>query len=171
MGCGAVLEGMSAVPIPSLAELQSLDMDGFLKRLDTSLGFIQSSSTLDGIAPKDVQHRARAEPRFERSDELVRKTMRSLLLVGSFGDLPEEGRVHPGMQARLWNSMQEMDDSVLGMNRLLGSLTPTERADVGRLMREDVTASARILDALDDEAVKAGVTHRRREHLREFALG
>lgn len=167
VGCGAVMEGMSAVPVPSLAELKALDMDGFLARLDTSLGFIQSSSTFDGVISNKVIKDARKDPRFERSEDTVRKTMRSLLLTGSFGDLPEAGRAHPGMQARLWSSMQEMDEAVLGMNTLMTSLTPTERADISRLMREDPTAAPRILDALDQEGVKAGVTEKRRAHMRE----
>jgi hypothetical protein len=167
LGCGAVLEGISAVPVPSVAELAALDMDGFLRNLDTSLGFIRSTSTLDSIVTKEVQSGARKDPRLQGSEELVRKTLRSMLLTGSFGDLPEAGRAHPGVQARLWNSLQEMDDAVLGMNKLLTSLTPTERADVTRLMRDDPTAAPRVLDALDDEAVKAGVNEKRRTHLRE----
>ncbi len=168
VGCGAVLEGMQAAPIPSLGELQALDMDGFLKRLDTSLGFIQSSSNLASMVSKDVATNVRKDPRFEDSEALVRKTLRSLLLTSSFTDLPDAGRMHPGMQARLWNSMQEMDDAVLGMNKMLTSLTPTERADVSRLMREDATVAPRILDALDEEGVKAGVNEKRRTHLREL---
>jgi len=169
VGCGAVLEGISAVPVPSVAQLQALDMDGFLQGLDSSLGFIQSTNTLDSIVSKEVQRSARAEPRFEQSDDTVRKMIRSMLLVGSFGDLPEVGRVHPGVQARLWNSMQEMDDAVFGMNRVLTSLTPSERADIRRRMREDASAGPRVLGALDDEAVKAGVNLKRREHMREVA--
>lgn len=167
LGCGAVMEGLSAVPVPSVAELQALDMDGFLRSLDTSLGFIRSSSTLDHVLPRDVQLAARKDPRFETSEDLVRKTLRSLLLVGSFGDLPEAGRMHPGVQARMWSSLQEMDDAVLGMNRMMTSFTPTERSDISRLMRDDPTAAPRILDALDQEAVKAGVNDKRRDHLRE----
>lgn len=168
VGCGAVLEGMSAAPVPSLAELSALDMDGFLKRLDTSLGFIQSSSNVTRLVPNEVAVGARKDPRFEDSEALIRGTLRSLLLTSSFTDLPEAGRMHPGMQARLWNSMQEMDDAVLGMNKVLTSLTPTERADVSRLMREDPTVTPRILDVLDEEGVKAGVNEKRRAHMREL---
>jgi hypothetical protein len=168
VGCGAVLEGMSAVPVPSVAELQALDMDGYLRRLDTSLGFLQSSSSLGGILTKDVMATARREPRFARSEEVVRKTLRSMLLVGSFNDLPEPGRAHPGMQARLWNSMAEMDEAVLGMNTMMTSLAPTERADISRFLREDASAAPRILDTLDAEAEKAGVNEKRRAHLRDI---
>lgn len=167
VGCGAVMEGMSAVPVPSIAELEALDMGSFLKRLDTSLGFIQSSASTGSLVTSDMHAAARADPRFERADETVRKTLRTLLLASSFGDLPEAGRAHPGMQSRMWSSLQEMDEATLGMNRMLGSLTPTERADIGRLLREDATSSARILGALDDEAVKAGVTDKRRTHLQD----
>ncbi|MEZ4295570.1 MAG: twin-arginine translocation signal domain-containing protein [Polyangiaceae bacterium] len=167
LGCGAVLEGVSAVQVPSVAELMALDVDGFLKNLDTSLGFLRSSSSLDSLVSRNVQMAAKKDPRFEKSEDLVRKTMRSLLLVGSFGDLSEAGRVHPGVQSRMWSSLGEMDEAMTGMNRTLTSFTPTERADIGRLMREDPAAGPRILDALDDEAVKAGVTETRRTHLRE----
>src|SRR5262245_49663230 len=97
LGCGAVLEGMSAVPLPSLAELRALDMDGFLKNLDSSLGYIQSTSTLESIVPRDVIIQAHKDPRLSSAESVVRKTLRSMLLVGSFGDLPEAGRVHPGV--------------------------------------------------------------------------
>ena len=46
-------------------------------------------------------------------------------------------------------------------------MTPTERADINRIMREDPTLGPRILDAIDAEAVTAGVSEKRREHLRQ----
>lgn len=167
VGCGAVMEGLSAVPVPSLDELAALNMDGFLKSLDTSLGYLRSSSSLDSLVSKDVQDLARKDPRFSKSEEVVRSTMRQLLLTGSFSDLPEVGRLHPGMQARMWSSVQEMDDAVGGMNKMLTSLTPTERADISRLLREDPTVTERVLQTLDEEGAKAGVNEKRRNHMRE----
>ncbi|MBK8254260.1 MAG: twin-arginine translocation signal domain-containing protein [Polyangiaceae bacterium] len=167
VGCGAVMEGLAAVPVPSIDELSALNMDGFLKSLDTSLGYLRSSSSLDALVSKDVQDLARKDPRFSKSEEVVRSTMRQLLLTGSFGDLPEVGRLHPGMQARMWSSVQEMDDAVGGMNKMLTSLTPTERADISRLLREDPTVTERVLQTLDEEGAKAGVNEKRRNHMRE----
>ena len=167
VGCGAVMEGMTAVPVPSLAELQALDMGSFLKRLDTSLGFIQSSSSLASLVTKDVEASSRKDPRFEHAGDLVRKTLRSLLLTSSFHELSEAERLHPGMQARLWGSMAEMDEAVLGMNKLMTSFTPTERADLSRALREDPTLGASALKVLDEEGEKAGVTDARRKHLQD----
>ncbi|MFO0587324.1 MAG: hypothetical protein U0441_07290 [Polyangiaceae bacterium] len=164
-GCGAVLEGMTSAPVPSIAELQALDMGGFLKRLDTSLGFIQSSSTLGSLVKGDVAALARKDPRFEHAEDLLRKGFRSLLLTSSFHDLDEAGRLHPGMQARLWASMGEMDEAVLGMNKLVTSFTPTERADLDRVLRDDATLGSRILKALDEEGEKAGVNDVQRRRL------
>ncbi|MFO0587323.1 MAG: twin-arginine translocation signal domain-containing protein [Polyangiaceae bacterium] len=168
VGCGAVMEGMTAVPVPSIAELQALDMEGFLKRLDTSLGFIQSQSSVASLVTKDAQSKMGKDPRFESAGPLVRKTLRSLLLTSSFHELPEAGRLHPGMQARLWNSMADMDEAVLGMNKLMTSFTPTERADLHRALREDPTLTAAALKVLDEEGEKAGVTDARRKHLQNM---
>ena len=167
VGCGAVLEGMTSVPVPSIAELQALDIDGFLKRLDTSLGYIQSSSTLAALVKHDVAAHAGSDARFEHADGLVRKTLRTLLLTSSFKDLDEAGRLHPGVQARLCASMAEMDEAVLGMNKLTTSFTPTERADLQRELRDDPTLGPRILKALDEEGEKAGVNEVRRKHLQD----
>ncbi len=169
IGCSAVLDGMraSASAVPGADELLALDMDSFLKRLDSSLGFIQSTSSLDSVLPNGARTIAKTDPRFEHSEEVVRKTLRTLLLSSSFSDLPEAGRAHPGMQMRMMSSLKEMDDAMIGMNTMLTSLTSTERSDIGRLMRKDPTVTNRILNGLDDEALKAGVNEKRRTHLND----
>ena len=165
LGCGAALEGAASVAVPSVAELAALDMEGYLRRLDTSLGFIQSSSSLTGLFSNEAAQEARKDARFEGAEALIRGTLRSLLLAGSVADLPDAGRAHPGMQARLWASMQEMDDAVSGMNTMMTSFAPTERSDMNRALREDPTLAPRVLQALDEEGVKAGVNDKRRAHL------
>src|SRR5262245_12165538 len=74
------------------------DMDAFLAQLDHGMEAIAKGAPLKDFFPARAEH-----------EKLVKKSLRSLLLVGSFRDLPEEARVHPGMQERMWGSMQEMD--------------------------------------------------------------
>jgi hypothetical protein len=107
---------------------------------------------------------------YVKGQEVLRKTLRSLLLVGSFHDLPDEGRAHPGMQERMWRSMGEMDEAMLGLASALEGLTPTERADIGRALRDDPGLGMRIVEALDREASAQGVPMSRRLHLRAIAV-
>lgn len=161
-GCGAL---QSFVEVPAADELLALDMEGFLARLDASLGFIRSSSSIDALIPASIMREAEQDQRFSGSDALARDALRSMLLVSSFGELPEAGQAHPGVQARMLGAMDELDRSVLGMHRTMKALTPTERADAARALREDRSLRARVLGKLDREADLAGVAPSRRAHM------
>ncbi|MDI1477001.1 hypothetical protein [Polyangium sp. y55x31] len=157
--------GTAASPI---AVMSPEEMDRFLARLDGGLASLKNgnSSPITSMFPKlDA-----TDSKYQKQDELVRKTLRSLLLVGSFNDLPEEGRAHPGMQARMWDGMGEMDEAMLGMTSELEALTPTERADIGLRMRKDPGLGMRIVEAIDEDAAKAGISMERRLHLRSIAV-
>ncbi|MEZ4295574.1 MAG: hypothetical protein R3B70_11410 [Polyangiaceae bacterium] len=164
LGCGAVLEGVSAVQVPSVAELMALDVDGFLKNLDGSLGFLRSSSSLDSLVSRNVQMAARTRASEKSEDRPQDDALAPRRLVRRSAS--QAGRVHPAEQSRMWALSARWTEAMTGMHRTMTSFTPTERADIGRLMRE-VDRRPRILDALDDEAVQAGVTEKRRAHLRE----
>ncbi|MDC3954631.1 hypothetical protein [Polyangium jinanense] len=162
LGCAGTT-GAAASPI---AVMSPAEMDRFLARLDGGLDALKTGEGhLTSMYPKlDV-----TDPKYPKQEKLVRKTLRSLLLVGSFNDLPEEARVHPGMQARMWNGMGEMDEAMLGMTSELEALTPTERADIGLRMRKDPGLGMRIVEAIDEDAAKAGISMERRLHLRSIA--
>ena len=91
--------------------------------------------------------------------------MRSLLLVGNFGDLSVAGQVHPGVQKRLQYSAPEMDAAVFGTMNQMKSLSPTARADIQSALREDPTLGARTFEAMDLEAAAVGASNRRRKQL------
>lgn len=161
-GCAGLAAQIDAID-PS--ELASLDMDGFLRGLDATLGFLRSSSTLDSVVPEPVRREAERDPRWRDSDSLVRDAIRTLFLTSSFGELSEAGQAHPGMQARMWTAMDEVERGVSGMHAVTKALTPTERADIARALRRDPALGQRVLEALDREAVRAGVSESRRAHL------
>ncbi|MRG94880.1 hypothetical protein [Polyangium spumosum] len=163
LGCA----GTTGAAAPPVALVSPEEMDRFLARLDGGLDKLKTGeSSIASLFPKldstDSNH--------QKQDVLVRKTLRSLLLVGSFNDLPEEGRVHPGVQDRMWSGMGEMDEAMLGMTSALDSLTPTERADIGLRMRKDPGLGMRIVEAIDQDAAKAGIPMERRLHLRAIAV-
>jgi hypothetical protein len=165
-GCAGITEALAPPPLP----LSNRDMELFLSRLDHSMKAVSTTNALSSLLPKKALDKIKTDdPEFQKNDQLFRKTLRSLLLVGSFKDLPEEGRVHPGMQDRMWRALPEMNDAMLGMTDMLEALTPTERADIGRMLRKDPDLGMRIIGALDNEAAVAGVTLARRMHMRTVA--
>lgn len=164
--CAGRHEGLLLVPPsnPSVA-----DMEAYLGRLDRSLHTVATGpAPFSRIFPD--KKLITDDPRIKSGDELLRKNLRSLLLVGSFQDLSEEGRAYPGMQARLWNSMTEMDEAMRGTHKAMHDLTPTERADIGRALKEDPELGMRIVEAFDIDAATLGVPMERRLHLRTLAL-
>jgi hypothetical protein len=165
-GCSGLTAALAPPPLP----LSNRDMEQFLARLDHSMNSVSTANALSSLLPQKAIDRLKTDdPEFKKGDQLFRKTVRSLLLAGSFKDLPEEGRVHPGMQERMWRALPEMDEAMLGMSSMFSSLSPTERVDIGRALRKDPGLGMRITEALDGEAVNAGVTLARRMHMRSIA--
>jgi len=105
-------------------------------------------------------------PPSENEARIFRQGMRSLLLVGNFGDLSAEGQAHPGVQKRLQYSAPEMDFAVLGLMDRMASLSPTARADIKSALRKDPGLADRVLETIDVEAAAVGVPMRRRLQLR-----
>jgi hypothetical protein len=154
--------------VPS-TDLTATDMEAYLARLDRSMNSIAvNPSPIVKIFPE--KKFKLDEPVMKSGEDLMRKNLRSLLLVGSFRDLPEEGRVYPGMQARMWGAMGEMDDAMRGTHQALSALTPTERADIGRALRADPELGMRIVEAFDAESAAQGVPVERRMHLRSLGI-
>lgn len=105
----------------------------------------------------------------ERRAELTRKTFRSLMLTGALAELPVEQRSHVEVQRRLADSMQEMDDAMFGMTELLEELPASERADVGRALRDDPLLGMRIMGEVDREAASLGVSMGVRTRMRSVS--
>lgn len=156
-----------ARPVPTARELAAIDVGAFLDRLDANLHAITNDSTLDALLPPDAVDRI-ADPRFSHADDLFRSTLRGALVATSFRDLPVEARVHPAVQDRMWSAMDEMDAAVQGIADSLGALTKSERADISRALRDEPDLGDSILEALESEAERAGVSEERRAHLREM---
>jgi hypothetical protein len=143
------------------------DLDAFLERLDHGMSAIATGNPLKDLLSKSHAASVGTAPRPE--DLLIKKSLRSLLMAGSFRDLNEAERAHPAVQSRILGSMQEMDEAVFGMTHVLESFSPSERARIRETIEADPDIAMRVAEALDTDAGTAGVSLQRRTHLRAIA--
>jgi len=143
------------------------DMDGFLGELDGALGKISNGSFFEQfLTAKPSPEQAE---RVKKGEDLAKKTMRSLLLVGTLQELPPEQMAHEGVQQRLRASMGEFDDAMFGMASVLEGMSSTERADVAQALRDDPALGMRVMGAVDEEAATFGVSLKQRTRLRTIS--
>ena len=153
--------GISQIIAPNGSNVTPAEMDNFLVALDGAMDRITHNPE-GGRFLTELQQR----PPSEKDTRLFRQGMRSLLLVGNFGDLSVAGQVHPGVQKRLQYSAPEMDSSVLGVMNQMKSLSPAARSKMQLALRRDSKLGDRVLEAIDLEAGAVGVPARRRLQLR-----
>ena len=147
-----------------------VDMEAFLARLDRGMSFLSTGTPIEPLVPKPSALQWEDRQGKKRDGEaLFRKSLRSLFLVASFRDLPERDRLHPGMQSRMWGSLGEMDEAVLGVTEMLDSLTPAARVDLQQKLKRRPELGMRLGEELDTEAARAGLSLERRLHLRSMA--
>ncbi len=168
LGAVASLSGSGcATLLSNPASVGAGEMDGFLSSLDTALSSIGNGNFFDKFLPatQDTEVAARAK----HGEELTKKTLRSLLLVGTLQELPRDQLAHEGVQQRLRDSMGEFDDAMFGMTAMLEGLSPTERAEVSKALRDDPQLGMRVMGAVDEEAASFGVSLKQRTRLRSLS--
>ena len=143
------------------------EIEGFLSALDGAMASAASSKTFEQFLPADgnPEHTARVR----NAEELTKKTLRSLLLVGTLSELSPGQLQHEGVQQRLRDSMGEFDDAMFGMTAMLEGLAPTERATASKALRDDPGLGMRIMGGVDEEAAAFGVSLKQRTKLRAIS--
>ena len=165
-GMGALAAGVSGcasinqVIAPNWPDITPLQMDRFLTDLDTSMNHIVENPE----GGQFIRQLQQGEPS-EKDAQFFRQGMRSLLLVGNFGDLSVAGQVHPGVQKRLQYSAPEMDAAVADTMNQMKSLSPTARADIQSALRKDTTLGDRVVETVKLEAAAVGASNRRQMQL------
>jgi hypothetical protein len=157
---------------PAMSPTPFGDMDAFLAGLDKMLGEIAKGKPLKSLvsSPEKLTSADPGSPfRTPRGEQLFRKSLSSLYLVASFRDLPEEQRLHPGMQARMWSAMGDMDEAVFGTAQMLEELKPSERLELQKRLKDDPDLAMRIGEELDKSATEAGMSPERRLSIRTLA--
>ena len=155
-GC-ANLEGLTSSQWP---ELLPEEMQSYIANLDAAMNRIAYAQGT-GVFSSAFTRRPR-----EGDTLLFRKSMRSLLLVGNFGDLSIAGQVHPGVQKRMKYSTPEMTGAVMDVVQKMASMSTDERTTLKNALREKPELVERIVEAIDYEAVAVGAPLRRRMQLR-----
>lgn len=144
---------------PAEDNVSHFEMERFIKELDLSMDRISHSG---GEYIRNII----SETPDESEEKFFRANLRSLMLVGSFSDLPIKGQVHPWMQKRMMYSAAEMELSVNNSFNMLKNMSEEAKEDIRTALTEDTSLGRRILDTLDLEAQAIGVPSARRRHLK-----
>ncbi len=138
-----------------------------LRRIDLGMTRLGTPNLLEGFLPELP---AFTDPRRQelsmRGEELGRKSMRMLFLVGAVGDLPQTAQLDPRIQTRLHDALPEMDEAMLGMTDFLADLSGDEKAALKQELHERPESLDDIGMMLDRQAEAADVPMKRRLHLR-----
>ncbi len=158
-GCAGLLSNPSAVG--------ASELDGFLSSLDGAMASISGGQFFDTFLP--AQKSPALAARAEHGEALAKKTLRSLLLVGTLQELPPEHLAHEGVQQRLRESMGEFDDAMFGMTSMLEQLSPTDRAELSAALKEDPQLGMKVMSGVDEQAATFGVSLKQRTRLRALS--
>jgi hypothetical protein len=154
-------------PAPGLAS--AADLDAFFARLDNGMVQIRDGNPMRHVLEHaSVGRLTISSPQVQKEEELYRKSLRSLLLVGSCGDLPPEAKAHPEMIARLSRGADEMDEATRGMLEHFEALGPEKRAAIQTRLRAQPELGLAVGEALDARAAQIGISIERRMHLQSI---
>ena len=155
---------------PPAASEPPPDMERYLAQFDAHMEAITTGTPLgdyqiEKVATRAVRRRIGSAKLRER-DALARKSLRAIYLAGTFHELPEEARAHPGMQARLRRHAAEVDHAVFGTKQLLRELSPREREHLRQALRRDPGLAMKLAETVDGNAASIDVPQRRRRMFR-----
>jgi hypothetical protein len=173
LAAGAAL-GTAGCALPGVRQVGDRlvpdDMDAFLKGWDSHLEGIGQSRFVEGFASgflgKPVTPELRKE--LEPSENLFRRMLHTLMLTQSFRDLSDEGQMHPEVQKRMRDRLEEVDATVFAVSANLEGMDAAQRKAVQEALLEKPDLAMRLAETLDGEAARAGVTGRRRVQLRSM---
>ena len=145
--------------IPTEENVSQAEMERFIKELDISMDLISHTGGeyLGSLIP---QTPGESEQKFFRS------SLRSLMLIGSFGELPIKGQAHPWMQKRMMYSAPEVNFSVNNSFDILRNMSDESKEELSSSLTAEPGLGGRILDTLDLEAKSIGVPSARRRQMK-----
>lgn len=136
------------------------NMARYLVLVDGGLLHIEKGGILAGFAG--------CGPHPEDKEALATKSLKTLYVTGMFGDLPEKGQLHPGMQERVWKAMPDINKAVFGTMGHIESLTPSEKTEMQKILKRRGSPAMQICEALDGQAASCGVSQERRRQTRKM---
>jgi hypothetical protein len=142
------------------AELPLPDMDEYIRKVDDGMKRIAEWDRRDDIPETELDKAL--------ENDLGKKALRALYMAGMFGDLPDAGQVHPGMQARIERSLPEMDEAVDAMVEYLSGLSDGDLQLAQEFLRDKTNPGMEIGQWFDEVESALGVSGRRRAQTRAF---
>jgi hypothetical protein len=136
----------SRLPLP--------DMDAYLRKIDDGMGRIAKWDRRDDIPMTELDQAL--------DNDLGRQTLRALYMTGMFGDLPDAGQVHPGMQERIEQALPEMKETVATIADLLSNLSDEDVENLQRFVKDRDDPGMGFAQWLDDVESVLGVSPERR---------
>jgi hypothetical protein len=180
IAAGAALLGDAACarqkPAPETAadvagRLDPAAADAMLGALDRRMASLASESMPEDVLPLSKMRRsAEFEKHLAEDSALVRQSIRTLYITGRFLDMPDEMKVHPGTQSRMWAMQTEMDQAVLGMTERLERMTPEDHRRVQKYLKDDEMFGERLAKVLERTAVDDGLSFSRSFGVRSSVL-
>ncbi len=153
------------------ARLDPAAADAMLANLDRRLAWIDEASLPDDVLPLSRIPRGPAfGDQLAADGALIRKSIRSLYLTGRFLDMPDEMKVHPGVQSRVKAMQPEMDDAVLGMTSRLERMTADDHKRLQTYLQKDGLFGERLAGVIERPAKEDGLSFERTFGVRSSIL-
>ena len=173
-GCATTSPARPAAP-PAVADVAArLDpaaADAMLAHIDRRLAWIHEASLPDDVLPLSrVPRGAAFDERMSADGALIKKSIRSLYLTGRFLDMPDEMKVHPGVQSRVQAMQSEMDDAVLGMTSRLERMTADDHKKLQAYLQKDEKFGERLASVIERPAKEDGLSFQRTFGVRSSIL-
>ena len=154
---------LGEIIVPLGENITQTEMENFTTEMDISIDCISRSG---GNYLKNLIHQTPTET----EQNFFRSSLRSLLLVGNFGDLSIKGQVHPWMQKRMLYSAPEVNFSVTTSFDILRNMSDESKEDIRSALIDDPDLGDHILETLDLEAKSIGVSSARRRQMRVMGV-
>jgi len=155
----------SEPPLPSAEEIAKV-----VREMDERLAWIDRHDARDKLFGGTHAGSSADLVEREQKTKLFRQAMRTLYVTGRFMDLPDEVKMHPDLQSRLWNAQPDMDEAVLGMTEVLESLRPEDHAAIQSTLRAQPDLMEGLASIMDATAKEDGLPVRRRAAVRTTTL-
>ena len=158
-GTGLLHRSASPVPMP--------DMDAFLPKFDQVVAATREPDFTARHFPLDLSaFDEQRLARWHQEEPLVRQSVRTLFVTGTFLDLPEAAQMHPGLQERMVAYMPELDDTVYAVSDHLSELSDERRRYLQRELRADPDLPLNVAASINKLATMTRLSPRRRAQVR-----
>jgi len=148
--CGGLFEGADL----DVGRTSLPDMQAFLRDFDEGLEQVEAWSITDELGDTGED--------LSREDSLARRAIRALYVTGMFGELPEAGQVHPGMQARIGRELPGMGETIHEMIEYLQGIPEEDLRAARDRLAEKSNPGMEFAEWIDDRAWSAHMSSERR---------